>query len=118
MAPPKTMQSEEEIGHIARQARIPVMTGLGEDIDGMAGATALCPSIDLRSQLLAVATDRSEQPNSLCGAAAIKPRQDVNLGHACCLQGAIERSQAVHLLMATDPSRNKATDAVSVLRMR
>lgn len=38
MPPPRYMQSEEEIGRIAREARVPVMTGQGEDIDGLAGA--------------------------------------------------------------------------------
>mmetsp|Transcript_2533 Transcript_2533/g.7613 ORF Transcript_2533/g.7613 Transcript_2533/m.7613 type:complete len:370 (+) Transcript_2533:32-1141(+) len=36
MPPPRYMQSEEEIGRIAREARVPVMTGQGEDIDGLA----------------------------------------------------------------------------------
>lgn len=36
MRPPASMQSEEEIGRIAREARVPVMTGQGEDIDGLA----------------------------------------------------------------------------------
>ncbi len=36
MRPPASMQTEEEMGRIAREARIPVMTGQGEDIDGLA----------------------------------------------------------------------------------
>lgn len=36
MHPPASMQSEEDMQRIAREARVPVMTGQGEDIDGMA----------------------------------------------------------------------------------
>lgn len=36
MQPPASIQSEDDMQRIAREARIPVMTGQGEDIDGMA----------------------------------------------------------------------------------
>ena len=38
MMPSQHLQSEEEIGRIAREARVPVMTGQGQGIDGLAGA--------------------------------------------------------------------------------
>lgn len=41
------LQSEEEIGTIAKEARIPVMTNQADDIDDLAGKSRLClqPSI-------------------------------------------------------------------------
>ena len=40
-APPE-LQSEEEIGQIAKEARIPVMTGDADDIDDLAGVLGVC----------------------------------------------------------------------------
>ena len=39
------LQSEEEIGTIAKEARIPVMTNQADDIDDLAGEPPVCPHL-------------------------------------------------------------------------
>ena len=56
-APPE-LQSEEKIGQVAKEARVPVMTGDQDDIDDLAGVQACACVLRISVSLVAVLVRR------------------------------------------------------------